>query len=69
MFGNRPGLGGCIGKMGARKLRQDAGCSCPAELAYPWVDLAFGLERGSFGDKVIDGASKLERFKKTRAWG
>ncbi len=34
-------------KDGARKLRQDAGCRCPAELAYPWVDLAFGLERGA----------------------
>ncbi|CZR61972.1 related to aldehyde reductase (GliO) [Phialocephala subalpina] len=47
------------------EISREAGCSCPAELAYRWVCWNAGL-KGERGDVVTVGASKPEQLLRTR---
>lgn len=48
-------------------ILKEAGCSCPAEMAYRWVCWNARLS-GESGDAIAVGASGVEQLRVTRMW-
>ena len=65
LYSARPKLVAALAKWG--RLADEAGCSCPAEMAYRWVVWDSALD-ASKGDRVTIGASRTEQLHKTTEW-
>lgn len=65
LYSSRPKLVNALAQWAI--ISEDAGCSCPAEMAYRWVVWNSALD-GSLGDNVTIGASGIDQVRKTAEW-
>lgn len=65
LYGSRPKLVDALARWA--RIAEDAGCSCPAEMAYRWIAWNSILD-GSLGDRITIGASHGDQVRKTADW-